>query len=175
MIFIETQRLLLRQHESKDEQAFVAMQMDPEVRRYIGGTGWSLEKARDRFRKEYLGRPAETYGLWATILKEEAKYIGCCGLRASQNGAQAHFGYYFAQPYWRRGVASEAVKALIDKAFYELGLRGLVADVELGNTASEHILRKFGFNYVGREEIPAGRRVMLTYKLTREHRERRTM
>lgn len=81
--FLETERLLFRSHEAADEADFVRMQTDSEVRRYVGGQGWSLEKALYRFRNQYLGQPTETYGLWATILKEEGRYIGCCGLRAA--------------------------------------------------------------------------------------------
>ncbi len=81
MILLQTKRLLFRSHSAEDEDDFVRMQMDPEVRRYVGGQGWPLEKARDRFRKQYLGRPTRTYGLWATVLKEEERYVGCCGLR----------------------------------------------------------------------------------------------
>ena len=165
MTFLETERLLFRTHESEDEDDFVRMQMDPEVRRYVGGQGWSLQKAQDRFRNEYLGRPTETYGLWATILKEKGKYIGCCGLRAAQDEMAAHLGYYFAQPYWRRGLASEACKAFIDLAFSRLRLLRLLADVEQGNAASEHILRKFGFTYLSREEVPGSDRIILGYEL----------
>ena len=103
------------------------MHTDPEVRRYVGG---------HRFR-EYLGRPTETYGLWATILKEERRYIGCWGLRAAPGGKAAHLGYYFARAYWGRGLASEASRAFIDFAFTRLGLVKVVADVQEGNLASE--------------------------------------
>jgi [ribosomal protein S5]-alanine N-acetyltransferase len=166
MIFFETERLIFRTHEAADEAAFIGMHTDPEVRRYVGGQAWPLEKAQHRFR-EYLGRPTETYGLWATILKEETRYIGCCGLRAAPGGKAAHLGYYFARAYWGRGLASEASKAFIDFAFRRLGLVKVVADVQEGNLASEHILRKFGFRSVGREEIPVSGRVLLFYELSR--------
>ncbi len=68
MIFLETERLLFRSHEPQDEADFVAMHTDPEVRRYMGGQAWPLEKAQSRFRDEYLGRPTRTFCLWATIL-----------------------------------------------------------------------------------------------------------
>jgi len=167
MIFLETERLLFRTHEDSDEPEFIAMHTDPEVRRYVGGQPWPLKKAKDRFRNQYLGRPTETYGLWAAILKEEERYIGCCGLRASQDGSAAHLGYYFARPYWRRGLASEASKAFIDVAFCRLGLPSLIADVQEGNVASEKILRKFGFRYARREEIPSSGRVLLLYELAK--------
>jgi RimJ/RimL family protein N-acetyltransferase len=83
VIFLELERLLFPTHEPQDEPDFISMHRDPEVRRYVGGPPWPLEKSQTRFRDEYLGRPKELYGLWATILKDERKYIGCCGLRAA--------------------------------------------------------------------------------------------
>jgi len=174
VIFLETERLLFRSHEAKDEADFVRMHSDPEVRRFMGGHGWPLEKAQDRFRNQYLGRPSRTYGLWATILKQEAKYIGCCGLRTARGEKSAYLGYSIAQPYWRRGFASEAANAFIDVAFTRLRLPRLLADVEQGHSVSEHILKKFGFNYLRREEIPGSGRVILFYELAKAEWARRT-
>ena|SRR6202162_4798101 len=67
MIFLETERLLFRTHEAKDEADFVGMHTDAAVRRYLGGQPWPLEKALDRFRNQYFGQPTDTYGLWAAI------------------------------------------------------------------------------------------------------------
>jgi RimJ/RimL family protein N-acetyltransferase len=166
MIFIETQRLLFRTHEAKDAADFVQMHTDVEVRRYVGGKAWSLEKAQQRFRNEYLGRPTETYGLWATTLKSEEKYVGCCGLRAA--GPDAYLGYFLARPYWGFGLASEASKAFIDLAFDRLNLPRLLADVERGHTVSEHILQKFGFTVIGQEELTGNSRIILLYQLSRK-------
>jgi RimJ/RimL family protein N-acetyltransferase len=165
VIFFETTRLLFRSHQGPDEEEFILMHTDPEVRRYVGGQAWSSEKARYRFRNQYLGKPSRTYGLWATVLKDEQKYIGCCGLRAAHKEKAAHLVCYFARPYWGRGFASEASTAFIDLAFTRLRLSRLLADVDEGNAASRHILEKFGFNVVGREEIAASGRVILLYEL----------
>jgi ribosomal-protein-alanine N-acetyltransferase len=180
MIFLETERLRFRTHEAKDEADFIGMHTDPEVRRHVGGQAWPLEKAQSRFRNQYLGQPTETYGLWAAILKDEGRYIGCCGLRAAQDGKAAHLGYYFARAYWQRGFASEATEAFIDVAFTRLRLMRLLADVDERNEASKHILEKFGFKYVSREEIQGSRRVILLYELgapsiakTRQNKSRR--
>jgi len=165
VIFFETTRLLFRSHQAQDKEEFIQMHTDPEVRRYVGGQAWSLEKARHRFRSQYLGKPSRTYGLWATVLKEEQKYIGCCGLRAAQKEKAAHLAYYLARPYWGKGIASEACTAFIDLAFTRLRLSRLLADVDEGNAVSRHILEKFGFNVVGRGEIAASDRVILLYEL----------
>jgi ribosomal-protein-alanine N-acetyltransferase len=173
MIFLETERLLFRSHEPQDEADFVAMHMDPEVRRYMGGQAWPLEKALLRFRDEYLGRPTNTFGLWATILKEEAKYIGACGIRAGKTETETNLGYILTRPYWRRGIASEAAKAFVEVAFTRVRSERLLADVEKGNDASEHILQKFGFKYVSQEEIPGRGRIILLYELLRTEWEKR--
>ena len=175
MIFLQTHRLLFRTHEAYDEADFIAMHTDPEVRRYMGGQAWPLEKAQTRFRNEYVGRPTEIFGLWAAILKEEAKYVGCCGIRAGKDRTETNLGYILARPYWRRGLASEAAKAFIEVAFSRALSERLLADVEKGNDASEHILQKFGFKYLSREEIPGRGRIILFYELLRTEWEKRAI
>lgn len=174
MIFLETERLLFRTHEPQDETDFIAMHTDPEVRRYMGGQAWPLEKAQFRFRNEYLGRPTVTFGLWATILKKEEQYIGACGVRAGKNAAEANLGYMLARPYWRMGLASEAARAFIEIAFTRVRADRLLADVEKGNDASEHILQKFGFKYIRQEEIPGRGRILLFYELLKTEWENQT-
>jgi len=173
MIFMETKRLLFRSHEAGDEADFVSMHTDAEVRRYVGGQAWPVGKARARFREQYLGKPTETYGLWATVFKEEGKYIGSCGLRAPGSGMGASLAHYLARAYWGRGLATEATQAFINVAFTRLGLQRVQADVEKGNAASEHILHTFGFKYARREEIPGRGRVIDFYELARPEWQRR--
>jgi RimJ/RimL family protein N-acetyltransferase len=173
MIFLETERLLFRSHESGDEADFVSVHTDAEVRRYVGGQAWPVEKARSRFREQYLGRPEEAYGLWATVFKEAGRYIGCCGLRAPGEESGASLGCYFARPYWGRRLATEASRAFIDNAFTRLGLDRVEAEVEKGNAASEHILQNFGFKYVRREEICGRGRIINFYELARGEWQRR--
>ena len=40
VIFFETTRLLFRSHEGRDEEEFIRMHTNPEVRRYVGGQAW---------------------------------------------------------------------------------------------------------------------------------------
>jgi ribosomal-protein-alanine N-acetyltransferase len=166
MIFLDTARLLFRSHQIEDEDDFIAMHTDPEVRRYVGGRAWPVEEAVRRFRKGYVGHPNETYGMWATIFKADGKYIGCCGLNSTDNGSRVALGYFIARPYWGRGLASEASKAFLDLGFNRLRLAGITADVQKGHAVSEHILQKFGFHFVSEELIPASGRIISLYELT---------
>lgn len=165
MIFLETERLSFRSHQSQDQPAFVRMQTDPEVRKYVGGQAWPREKALSRFRRDYLGQPTEVFGLWATILKSEGSYIGCCGLRAPAKESRVYLAFYLARPFWRQGLACEVSRAFIDVAFRRLRLSRLFAEVDNRNAASIHILRKFGFRCESEELIPASGRTFATYAL----------
>lgn len=148
------------------------MHTDARVRHYVGGPAWTKEKAIQRFRTEYLGKPHKTYGLWAAILKmeskgkenEEGKFIGSAGLRFVRAG-EASLGLYFAPLYWGRGLATEAGRAFVNLAFDNLKLNRVVADVERGHAASERVLQKLGFASVREEVIPGGRRIICHYEL----------
>ena len=144
------------------------MHTDPEVRRYVGGRPWPVEEASRRFRNGYVGRPSETFGLWATILKSEQRYIGACGVSAPPNQAGHYLGYYIARPYWGRGLASEACHAFLEDGFARLSLPRVFADVEKGHVVSEHILRKFGFRHVSNKQVPNSTRIISLYELSRE-------
>jgi RimJ/RimL family protein N-acetyltransferase len=163
-VFLETKRLFFRSHEPGDEAAFVRMQGDVDFRRYVGGTAWPAQKARKRFREQYVGREREPYGLWATILKESGEYIGCCGLVG--DAPAPHLAYYIARPFWGRGFATEAASALVTFGFEDRALPRIVATVEKGHRVSEHILEKLGFHIVRDETIAHSARIISYYELT---------
>jgi RimJ/RimL family protein N-acetyltransferase len=166
MVILETERLVFRSHEPDDEEPFVAMQMDPCVRRFVGGGPWTEERARARFQSEYLGRPTGHDGLWATVLKEGKAYIGHCGVCAREEPSEVRLAYYIAQPNWNRGYATEASRGFVGLAFHELGFEKVVADVEVGNGASLAVLGRLGFALWRSEEVRG--RVLHAYELTRK-------
>jgi len=53
-------------------------------------------------------------------------------------------GYIFSPAYSRQGYATEAVRALLEVAFFELGARRVVARVDARNTASRALLERLG-------------------------------
>ena len=51
--------------------------------------------------------------------------------------------------YWGQGYATEAVRALIDHAFGDLGHQALQAGARVSNPASRRVLEKCGFQWTG--------------------------
>lgn len=58
----------------------------------------------------------------------------------------AELGYWIGEPYWGKGIATEAVKLMIRYGFDQLGLKRIYAGVFDFNKASCRVLEKAGFS-----------------------------
>jgi ribosomal-protein-alanine N-acetyltransferase len=73
-------------------------------------------------------------------------------------------GFWILPQYWNKGIATEALKAVVEYCQNEKGMHRLEALVEEGNLASNRVLEKLGFVYEGtmREcEIKDGKYISL--------------
>ncbi len=80
MFLLESERLLFREHQPGDMEAYCALEADPEVRRYVGGTPRPHEVSARRFCDRFLKNAGRKLALRATILKSDGRYIGYSGL-----------------------------------------------------------------------------------------------
>lgn len=62
----------------------------------------------------------------------------------------AEIGYWLGEPYWGQGIATLAVKAMVDYAFATFNLTRVHAFVFEWNPASARVLQKAGFTLEGR-------------------------
>jgi ribosomal-protein-alanine N-acetyltransferase len=170
-IILESERLFFRPHLITDLEDYCAMEMDINVRRYVGGYPRTRENAEQRFPRDQLEKmSADRLALWATVLKSNNAYIGRCGLYPHFDAdgkpipGEAVLAFYIASPSWGQGFATEAGKAFIRFGFAELGLDRIVATVQKGNDASIHVLQKLGFLLSHTEE---GQRTFQHFSLRR--------
>ena len=63
----------------------------------------------------------------------------------------AYVGYEFASRYWRRGIATAALRAVIEELVRSYGVRLLVAVLKTANYRSLGLLQKLGFVEAPRE------------------------
>lgn len=78
--------------------------------------------------------------------------VGGCGFkRPPDELGRIEIGYGVAQSHWGRGVATSAVRALLDLA-EPLGL-AVTAETEAGNIASQRVLVKAGFAPWQRDDV----------------------
>jgi RimJ/RimL family protein N-acetyltransferase len=153
-IFIETERLVLREIIPEDAEAFFAMDSNPEVVKYVGiepltNISQSIENIAS-IRNQYI---ENGIGRWAVICKEDGKLIGWCGLKLIKeinNHQNIHdIGYRFSPEYWGKGFATESSVAVLNYAINNINLNKVYAYADVENVASNHILRKLGFEEKG--------------------------
>jgi RimJ/RimL family protein N-acetyltransferase len=77
----------------------------------------------------------------------DGKVIGSAGLGRKDDGG-VELGYWIARPYWGRGYATEAARAVLEIARL-LGHGRVLAGHFVDNPASGRVLRKAGFRPLG--------------------------
>ncbi len=102
---------------------------------------YSIEDAK-RF-LEFLAReqPEVTFAIATTT-----EAIGCIGLRLGTDVHRktAELGYWLGEPFWGRGLMTEAVAALSRWALENLELNRIYAEPFANNPASARVLEKRG-------------------------------
>lgn len=95
------------------------------------------------------------HGLEYTFLIESWQdgVVGCVGLHPVIDDVW-EIGYWCGEPYWGRGITTEASHALLKWARAELGAEGFVSGHFTDNPASGAVLRKLGFEPVGVVDFP---------------------
>lgn len=148
---LETERLLLREYEEADAEAFLALNSNPDVMRFTGDAPLvSLEQARSVLLEHPIADyRVHGYGRWACALRESGEVIGFAGLKYLPEKSEVDLGYRFLPTYWGRGLATEACKATIAYGFDTLELKQITALVRPENAASIRVLEKCGLTFSG--------------------------
>ena len=146
---IRTKRLLLRALRVSDYKRLYAYAKKP----HIGPmAGWDPHTSSDQSLM-ILKQMIDQKDVWAITPKgEENHLIGTIGLHYRKVGQQygyAHeIGYVLDDAYWRKGLMSEAVTAVIKYAFNQLQISRVYGKTYPYNYASQRVLEKANFVYV---------------------------
>ena len=140
-----TERLIaerLREHHLAD---LVALHLDPDVSRYLGGV-----RAPDATRAYLATAMAHWdqhgFGIWA-LRTQAGAFAGRAGIRNAvvEGAPEFEILYTLKRDLWGRGLASEIVSTLTAMARSQFQLPSLVGLVVVGNDASRRVLEKHGF------------------------------
>ena len=140
---ILTPRLRLRRAAVDDLGALHALLSDPLAMRY-----WStlphgdLEQTRAWLAKMIAAPPEVTDDY---VVEHDGKVIGKAGC-----WRLPEIGFLFHPAYWGRGLAFEALDAIIERVFTRHPIPAIRADVDPRNAASLRLLGRLGFRETGR-------------------------
>lgn len=148
-----TDRLILRPRCIEDLEAYLAMDLDPDVVRFIRPTP-PEEEHRAFLKERFAIDHADGLGFWTVFKKgengEADSFVGWVLLvPLGGAGPEVEIGYRLIQKAWGKGYATEAAIALRDYAFETLKLDQIVAVTHPDNHASQHVLQKIGLKRSG--------------------------
>jgi RimJ/RimL family protein N-acetyltransferase len=108
---------------------------------------YTLDDAHKWLQHVTSEKPATTF---AIATSSEA--IGCIGFRLGSDVHRktAELGFWLGEPFWGRGIMTEAVAELAPRAFGMFGLERIYAEPFATNAASARVLEKAGFVCEGR-------------------------
>lgn len=149
---IETPRLTLRKAVREDaEPMFRNWASDPEVTKFLtwpthdnaGISQWVLDSWIGEYDKK-------NYYQWMIELKELGQPIGSISVVNHRDDiAEAEIGYCIGKNWWRKGIMTEALSAVMDYLFDQVGMNRIEAKHDVNNPHSGGVMKKCGMQYEG--------------------------
>ena len=145
---METERLLLRRFTMGDaNEVFREWASYDDVVKYLPWQKHGSIADTKTFLLDVVGgysRP-DKY-CWGIGLKEGSILIGSISAEIeSERDKTARVGYCLGERFWNMGYATEALRAVTDYMFYDVGINRLEAYHSINNPASGRVLSKAGF------------------------------
>lgn len=102
------------------------------------------------FRQHLRRYEAPNHASYVAIA-DDGSLIGCVHLNEIVHGAleSAFLAYFVFEPYQRRGLMSQLLAGVVDRAFDQHGLHRVEANVQPANQASKALVERLGFRLEG--------------------------
>lgn len=179
-ISLETPHLRLRPWQESDQEAFAAMNADPEVMLHFPAPLNRTESdgLMDRFVNHF---ETHGWGRWAVEERETGKLLGFCGLATvpfqTTFTPAVEIGWRFAREYWGKGYAFKAAQAALRDGFERLHLPEIVSFTVPANVRSYRLMQRLGMqpgNNFEHPKLAVGHplREHVLYRITRSQFEK---
>ena len=150
---IETERLHLRALQDDDV---------PYIIEYAGNKlisdnasripyPYTIDDAKTFLKMSNTGHETGNELIFGMISKSEGHLIGCIGLTIDRENDVGELGFWVGQPFWGRGLCTEAGRSVLDHAFRQLALNCVFAVHYPHNVGSAKVIEKLGMTYEGRQ------------------------
>jgi len=141
---LETERLILRQVNESDASEVFFLRSSPEVGKYIARDFQTEISQSIKFIKDRnVDISQNKIGYWGITLKNNSKLIGTiCLWNFTEDNTVAEVGYDLMPEFQKKGIMSEALKAVVTYGFQELEFSRIEAFTHKENQSSRSLLVK---------------------------------
>jgi RimJ/RimL family protein N-acetyltransferase len=146
---LTTQRLRLRPRTMADLDACVAMDLDPNVHRFIYSQPPDPAERREQVRARIAAGWPASGGIWVVEWRDAPDFLGWCGLFPLEDSGLIEIGYRYVTSAWGQGIATEAARAVLDHGFRALAFDPIVGVTHPANGASQRVLAKIRLTACG--------------------------
>ncbi len=146
MPVLETERLVLRKLDQDDLRDIIAWEEVPSAQSPEVDAKQFLDFCFREYRERGIGP-------WGMQLKETGAIVGNCGFpHIIFKDHCGEVNYYVAPRHRGQGLALEALKALLEFGFRDIGLTRIQARCDPDNLSSERVMQKAGMRFEGLTE-----------------------
>lgn len=149
---IETERLILRKFKIEDaEGMYKNWATDKEVTKFLK---WKIHENIE-FTKKLMNNWIDAYENestynWVIEIKDEKQIVGnISAVKVNKSNLSCEIGYCISSKYWNKGITTEAMRAVIDYLFKEVGFNRIKALYDTNNPASGKVMAKSKMIYEG--------------------------
>jgi len=165
-----TERLKLRQAHIGDIPSLVKYANNPKIADQIFNIPYPYLEEDAIFRLNFVlqGYKKKERYVFAITLKDNPELIGEIGLHLDRANNIAQFGYWLGEPFWGKGITTEATAAILKFGFEDLGLNKIYATHYPENPASGKVM--INNNMIKEAELKEHYRIDNVYKTVIQYR-----
>jgi len=148
---LETERLRLIEIKPQHAKDILRHFSEEAVTQYLDVARMQALEEAERLIDFLATRLKQERGIrWGITQQGEDQVIGSCGYNTwIKRKFQAELGYDLSKAYWRQGIATEAVKKVLQFGFTKMELQKIEALILPENIASEQFIKSLGFRWEG--------------------------
>ena len=148
---LEVARVVLRHPRGADLDDLYALFARAEVTRYWSHGPWQARHQAEAYLRDiHAGAASGQLLQWAITGRDADRLIGTVTLYGfAREHARCEVGFALHPLHWGRGLAREAVSAVLTHAIHALGMQRVEADADPENAASLRLLEGLGFQREG--------------------------
>lgn len=182
MIYLETERLILRDYREDDFDEYFRLKTDEKTMYYLQDIQlFSKEEADEDFQmvQEDMKKLDRKFYFLHMELKESHEQVGSVGYTVTDNtpaGKLVHAGYFTYPKFWGNGYTTEALKKVLEFAFTEHNVYRVTTGCLAENVGSERVMQKCGLikeaEHVDYEWHDGKMKTRLEYRLLKQEWEK---